>query len=56
MIECPTNEELIIYADNPDELTFVFRIAIQEHLRKCRDCRFKVLWARDDFENVDGDV
>ena len=56
VMDCPPHDELVTYAEAPEELPEKRRYEIEMHVKICRDCRFKVQWCRDRLGDVDGVV
>ena len=54
VMDCPPHDELVTYAEAPEELPEKRRYEIQMHCVICPDCRFKVQWCWEELDNVNG--
>jgi hypothetical protein len=46
--KCPTNLELVLFAEESDELHPIRILQITEHLDHCATCSYKVAWCREE--------
>ena len=48
--KCPSSEELVLYAEDWSLIDVPVVIRIDDHLKKCAHCRFKMNWLLSDPE------
>lgn len=49
---CPSSRDLVLYAEQPDELPVKARRRIGTHLTVCLSCRDKVRWCQAGDQDV----